>query len=244
MPVTFTKPFIRQQWLASSFLVLISMGTIAGETTSVTNESPEELLKKVSYGIGLNISSNFKKQKISLDKTYFNKGFEDGENGSTPVYDQKTIMAAMQAFQAALQEQQQGSRAEMLVRNKAAAEKFLAENAKKENVITTTSGLQYRVISHGTGKQKPSEKDTVKVHYVGTLLDGTEFDSSYARNEPAEFGLANVIPGWTEALQLMVVGDKFQLFIPASLAYGEGGAGQKIEPNALTIFEVELLEIL
>jgi FKBP-type peptidyl-prolyl cis-trans isomerase FklB len=125
-------------------------------------------------------------------------------------------------------------------KNKKEGEAFLAENKKKLGVVTLPSGLQYKVIREGDG-QAPKETDTVTVHYLGTLLDGTEFDSSYKRNEPATFPVRGVIPGWQEALQLMKTGSKWQLFVPAGLAYAERGAGNIIEPNSTLIFEVELL---
>jgi len=126
--------------------------------------------------------------------------------------------------------------------NKAKEEAFLKENAQKPEMQVTASGLQYKVLREGTGP-RPLESDTVKVHYRGTLLDGSEFDSSYKRNEPAVFPLKGVIKGWTEALQLMKVGSKYQIFLPSRLAYGEQGAGQAIAPNATLVFEVELLGI-
>lgn len=203
----------------------------------------ETTIQKVSYGIGLNIASNFKKQNISLDMTAFNRGMTDGSTDKAPALDQQTIMTAMQEFQKEMMEKQAAEATKAAETNKAEATKFLAENAKKEGVVTTASGLQYKVITKGTGDKKPTAEDTVVVHYKGTLLNGEEFDSSYSRNEPATFGVGNVIPGWTEALQLMSVGDKFELVIPSELAYGAGGAGQKIGPNATLKFEVELLEI-
>ncbi len=127
--------------------------------------------------------------------------------------------------------------------NKAAGEKFLAENGKKPNVKTTASGLQYEVLTEGKGQAHPAATDNVTVHYKGTLLDGSEFDSSYSRGEPAAFPLNAVIPGWTEGVQLMTEGAKYKFYIPANLAYGENGAGGKIGPNEALIFEVELIKI-
>lgn len=204
----------------------------------------ETTIQKVSYGIGHNISSNFNKQNITLDMTAFNKGMADGGAGKEPALDQQTIMAAMQEFQKEMMEKQLAESQKAAEGNKTEAAAFLAENAKKEGVVTTESGLQYKVITKGTGNKKPTAEDTVVVHYKGTLLNGEEFDSSYSRNEPATFGVGAVIPGWTEALQLMSVGDKLELVIPSELAYGEGGAGQKIGPNATLKFEVELLDIV
>lgn len=203
----------------------------------------ETTLQKVSYGIGHNISSNFKKQEIVLDMKAFERGMTDGAAGKEPVLDQQTIMTAMQEFQKELMEKQMAAQKQLSETNKTEADKFLAENKAKEGVTTTDSGLQYKVLTKGTGEKHPTPDDTVVVHYRGTLLNGEEFDSSYKRNEPATFSVSSVIPGWTEALQLMVVGDKFELVIPSDLAYGDGGAGQKIGPNAALKFEVELLDI-
>ncbi len=203
----------------------------------------ETTIQKVSYGIGLNIASNFKKQNITLDMTAFNRGMADGSTDKAPALDQQAIMTAMQEFQKEMMEKQAAEATKAADTNKTEATKYLADNAKKEGVVTTASGLQYKVITKGAGDKKPTADDTVVVHYKGTLLNGEEFDSSYSRNEPATFGVGNVIPGWTEALQLMSVGDKLELVIPAELAYGAGGAGQKIGPNAALKFEVELLEI-
>ena len=149
----------------------------------------------------------------------------------------------MQDFQRKVQQAGQQAVAKAAENNKKAGAEFLAENAKKEGVKTTASGLQYEVLSEGTGKQ-PVAADTVRVHYTGKLLDGTVFDSSVERGEPAEFGLTQVIAGWTEGLQLMKTGSKFRFFIPADLAYGDHGAGGSIPPQATLIFDVELLAVL
>lgn len=200
-------------------------------------------LQKVSYGIAHNIASNFVDQGIELDAKAFQKGLEEGLAGKASAVGQEDLMAAMQNFQQQQMEKQQSEISKLEEANAAEAKKFFAENAKKEGVSVTESGLQYSVVSASGKDQKPGIDDTVVVHYRGTLLNGEEFDSSYSRNQPATFGLSHVIPGWTEALQLMSVGDKFQIFIPSELAYGAGGAGPKIGPNAALIFEVELLDI-
>lgn len=217
------------------------------EKTAEKVEAPaainfETNLSKVSYGIGLNIAQNFTQQKLELDMAAFDKGMTDGFAGTESAIPQEEIMAAMQEFQ---KEQQAKVLAERKLQeegNKQAGEKFLSDNAAKEGVVTTESGLQYKVITAAEGA-KPTAADTVVVHYRGTLINGEEFDSSYSRNQPATFGVGSVIPGWTEALQLMTVGSKYELVIPADLAYGAGGAGAKIGPNATLVFEVELLEI-
>ena len=199
-------------------------------------------LSKVSYGIGLNIAQNFKQQKLELDQPAFDKGLADGFAEAEPALKQEVIMAAMQEFQKQQQEKMLTERKLAEDENKTAGEKFLTDNKAKEGVVTTESGLQYKVITAGEGA-KPTAADTVVVHYRGTLINGEEFDSSYSRNQPATFGVGSVIPGWTEALQLMAVGSKYELVIPSELAYGAGGAGAKIGPNATLVFEVELLEI-
>jgi FKBP-type peptidyl-prolyl cis-trans isomerase len=155
---------------------------------------------------------------------------------------QEETAQIQQQFAQKQQERQIKETIEMITENKKAAEDFLKENAGKEGVTTTESGLQYKVITQGEGP-KPKAEDVVKVHYKGTLLDGTEFDSSYSRNEPAVFPLNQVIPGWTEAVQLMNVGSKFKLFLPPDLAYGDRGAPPVIEPGSMLVFEVELLGI-
>lgn len=200
-------------------------------------------LQKVSYGIAHNIASNFVEQEIDLDAKAFQRGLEDGLASKEPVVNQEDLMAAMQNFQQQQMEKQQAEHQQLEEVNRQEAEAFFAKNAKKDGVETTESGLQYKVVKASGEEAKPSVDDTVVVHYRGTLLNGEEFDSSYSRNEPASFVLSHVIPGWTEALQLMSVGDKYELYIPSDLAYGAGGAGPQIGPNAALIFEVELLEI-
>ena len=217
------------------------------ETTAAPADAKPALtsnLQKVSYGIGLNLASSFKQQNLELDLDALQLGLQDGISGAAPAVEQQEIMQAMQEVQKEQMEKQQAEMKALEETNKAEATKFLTENAAKEGVVTTESGLQYKVVTAAGSDQKPTAEDTVVVHYKGTLLNGEEFDSSYSRNQPATFGVTNVIPGWTEALQLMSVGDKFELYIPSELAYGAGGAGQKIGPHAALVFEVELLEIV
>lgn len=197
---------------------------------------------KVSYSIGLEIGNSFKKQSIDIDTGALEAGIKDAMAGSKPLLNENEIKDVMTAFQKSLADKQAEKIKAATEKNSKDGEAFLAENKKKEGVKTTPSGLQYKVIKDGTGP-KPKETDTVTVHYRGTLIDGTEFDSSFKRGEPATFPLNGVIKGWTEGLQLMKVGSKWQLFIPANIAYGERGAGQMIGPNSTLIFEVELLSI-
>jgi FKBP-type peptidyl-prolyl cis-trans isomerase FklB len=191
--------------------------------------------EKVSYSIGLNIGRNLgsdlKKQSIDIDPNIVAKGIQDALSGVNPLLSNEEIQETMVALQKEMSEKQ-----------KQRGEAFLSENKKKEGVKTLPSGMQYKVVKAGTGK-KPKLNDTVTVNYRGTLIDGTEFDSSFRRGQPATFPVSGVIPGWTEALQLMEEGAKWQLFIPPKLAYGERGAGGLIGPNATLIFEVELISM-
>jgi FKBP-type peptidyl-prolyl cis-trans isomerase FklB len=194
---------------------------------------------KISYIIGMDIGTNLKKQSIDIDSNILAKGVKDALAGTKPLLTEQEIQETMVAFQKEMMAKQ----AEVAKKNKAEGEAFLTENKKKEGVKTLPSGLQYKVIKAGTGK-KPKLSDTVTAHYRGTLIDGTEFDSSYKRGQPATFPVSGgMIPGWTEALQLMEEGAKWQLFIPSNLAYGEKGAGRDIGPNATLIFEIELVSI-
>jgi FKBP-type peptidyl-prolyl cis-trans isomerase len=156
---------------------------------------------------------------------------------------EEEAIASLQKLQEMVVAQQQAALAKMAADNKAAGEAFLAENGKREGVVTTDTGLQYEVLTEGSG-QKPQASDQVKVDYRGTFIDGTEFDSSYQRGEPASFSVTGIIPGWTEALVMMKEGAKWKLYVPSSLGYGEQGAPPVIEPNSTLIFEVELKEIL
>lgn len=198
-------------------------------------------IAKVSYGIGANIGSRFG-DDLPLDVDAFSAGVRDALAGGELKMSDEEIMTTLQNFQQKqMAARQEAAQAESEV-NKKAAEAFLAKNAKEEGVITTDSGLQYKIIEEGEG-ESPSADDKVEVHYEGTLLDGTVFDSSYKRNETVSFPVNGVIPGWTEALQLMKVGSKWTLYIPPELGYGAGGAGQMIGPNAALIFDVELISI-
>jgi FKBP-type peptidyl-prolyl cis-trans isomerase FklB len=226
-------------FLAVAATVFLINGCSGKEQTVAKMESLQD---KVSYGIGLRIGKDFKSQQVELNPDLLMKGIEDGLAGTEPLLSDAQIRETMVAFQQEMMEREKTRLEEASVKNAEEGKKFLEENAKKEGVVTLPSGLQYKVITEGSGKQ-PSSEDTVKVHYRGTLVDGTEFDSSYSRNEPAEFPVGGVIPGWTEALQLMKEGSKWQLVLPPELAYGERGAGPRIGPNATLVFEVELLEV-
>jgi FKBP-type peptidyl-prolyl cis-trans isomerase FklB len=198
--------------------------------------------EKVSYVIGVDIGNNFKKQGIEVDPDIMIKGLKDSLNKNKLLFTDKEIIEIMTAFKQEFSVKQAEASKLQNEKSKKEGEAFLAENKKKEGVKTLPSGLQYKVLTAGTGKS-PSATDTVNVNYRGTLIDGTEFDSSYKRGQAATFPVNGVIPGWVEALQLMKEGAKWQLFVPSNLAYGEKGTGGPIGPNSTLIFEVELLSI-
>ena len=220
------------------FIVIVSASLLAlpllGQEKSPQLKDQKD---KVSYSIGMNIGANLVKQKVDINPDILAAGIKDmlaGKPQLTP--DQvKEVMAQFEKDMEAKQKQA-GEK------NKTEGAKFLEDNKKKPDVKNTASGLQYKVIKEGTG-EKPKATDTVSVNYRGTLIDGTEFDSSYKRGQPATFPLNGVIKGWTEGLQLMKTGSKYQLFVPASLAYGERAVSPELGANATLIFEVELLEI-
>jgi FKBP-type peptidyl-prolyl cis-trans isomerase len=198
---------------------------------------------KASYSIGASVGNNLKRQMIEVNVPALVKGIEDAMAGKRLQLTQDEIQEAMQILQKDVAAKQEQNNKVMGEKNKKEGDAFLAANKKKEGVKTLASGLQYKVIKDGTGAI-PKATDTVSTHYKGTLLDGTEFDSSFKRGEPASFPVNGVIKGWQEALQLMKVGSKWQLFIPSELAYGESGTmGGPIGPNATLVFEIELLEI-
>ena len=198
--------------------------------------------ERLSYGIAYGLGERLKGDGVPLDVPAFSAGLKDSFDGTPAKLSQEEIGKEMQAFQQQQSTKQEAKMQEVAEKNIAEGAAFLAENATREGVVVLESGLQYLVVEAGDGPL-PKESDTVEVHYRGTLMDGTEFDSSYARNSTVSFGVTQVIPGWTEALQLMPVGSKWQLFIPSELAYGTGGAGAMIGPNATLIFDVELLQI-
>ena len=198
--------------------------------------------EKLSYSIGMDIGGNLKRGSLEVDPDLLAKGLKDSYGGGKTILTEDEARKTIADFQKTLMAKQAETMQKLSEKNKADGEKFLAENGKKEGVKTLPSGLQYKEIAPGTGKS-PKTTDTVTTHYKGTLIDGTEFDSSYKRGEPVSFPVSGVIAGWTEALQLMKEGAKWQLFVPSNLAYGERGAGREIGPNATLIFEVELISI-
>ncbi|GAB4349656.1 MAG: macrophage infectivity potentiator Mip [Gammaproteobacteria bacterium] len=194
--------------------------------------------QKLGYIVGLDIAENLKQQGLDVDADALAQAIKDFQAGTKPRLSEADRAMTIKA----LSEERARARASEAEANLEAGRRFLAENGKKEGVITTESGLQYRVIKAGDGKQ-PTQEDTVVAHYRGTLINGEEFDSSYRRGEPATFPVGGVIPGWQEVLKLMKVGSKWQVFIPAELGYGERGAGNSIGPNETLIFDIELVAI-
>ncbi|MBL4760532.1 MAG: FKBP-type peptidyl-prolyl cis-trans isomerase [Mariprofundaceae bacterium] len=228
------------------YIVVAAVAMLAAcsqqENTVPKQAALDTELSKVSYAIGLDVANSLKGLGGDIDRVAFVEAFNAQLDGSDTRLSAEEAGKAKQDFFQKRAVKQAEERKAAGAANKAKGEKFLAENAKKEGVTTTASGLQYEVLTMGDGA-KPVAADKVKVHYRGTLLDGTEFDSSYKRGQPASFPLSNVIAGWTEGVQLMPVGSKFKFYIPSSLAYGDRGAGAMIAPNSALVFEVELLAI-
>jgi len=216
------------------FMVSISF---AEEDAVLKNEKD-----RLSYAIGMDIGNGLQRQNIDLNPEIVAQGIWDSLSGGKTLMTEQEYRDTMTAFKQELSKKQMEQMQELSEKNKKDGENFLAENKTREGIITLPSGLQYKIIQTGTGKT-PMSSDTVTVNYRGTLIDGTEFDSSYRRGQPASFPVKGVIPGWTEALQLMKEGAKWELYIPSNLAYGERGAGRNIGPNSTLIFEVELISV-
>jgi len=215
------------RWIAA-VVALWSASTAAALAGDAPAKAPLKTLPaKFSYMIGQEMAGIFQKMQVDVDHDALVRGLTEGLKGKDPIFTPEEMMGIFRSAQ------------EQCARKN---EEFLAANKKKEGVVTTDSGLQYTVLEEGDGP-KPKATDRVRVHYVGTLIDGSEFDSSYKRGRPATFAVNGVIPGWTEALQLMNVGSKLRLFIPAKIGYGDQGAGPKIGPGAALVFEVKLIKI-
>ncbi len=217
------------------FSIFISFFMFIANTNAVEIETDKQ---KLSYSMGIFFGQTVIRQEMEIDIPAFMQAVKDVLNKS----EKKLSDDEMQKIINTYQKKEQNERVAVSGNNKADGEKFLAENKNKEGVVVLPSGLQYKIIKNSEGK-KPLSDSRVIVHYRGTLINGTEFDSSYARGEPIELGLNQVIKGWQEALQLMQVGSKWQVFIPSELAYGERGAGRVIGPNSALIFDIELLSI-
>ena len=215
------------------------------KTTAAKGTAPVALKtqkEKFSYALGMNLGMSLKKQSVEVDPVILSQGLKAALAGGKALLSPEEAQATLMEVQNDLRKKQQEKMQVAGEANKKEGAAFLASNKTKEGVVTLPSGMQYKILKEGTGP-KPTATDSVVCNYRGTLINGTEFDSSYKRGQPATFPVVGVIKGWTEALQLMPVGSKWQLFIPSELAYGERGAGGDIGPNATLIFEVELMSI-
>jgi FKBP-type peptidyl-prolyl cis-trans isomerase FklB len=231
--------------MKSNVSVIVQMTVGLMTTWAVAADSPVTLKDqqdKISYSIGVNIGGSIKQQTqqqgLQLKPDVVAAGLRDALSGGKTLLTEQEVRDTLMA----LQREMVGKQAELAEKNKKEGDAFLADNKKKPGVKTLPDGLQYQVLKEGKGP-KPTKTDNVKANYKGTLINGTEFDGSEKRGEPAVFNLSNVIPGWTEALQMMPIGSKWRLFIPSELAYGDRGAGNLIGPNATLIFDVELIGI-
>ena len=220
-------------------LIVISLQACADSDTKLNLENPDQ---RLSYGLAYLTGKDLVNRGMIVDAEAYAAGIRDAVTDKNPQITEEEIRAEMVSFQEKMRAKQEEGKVMVAEKNEKEGAEFLKINSEKEGVIVTSTGLQYEVIEAGDG-DSPNAEDTVEVHYRGTLLDGTEFDSSYARNQTVNFGVTQVIAGWTEALQLMSTGAKWKLFIPSDLAYGPGGAGGVIGPNATLIFEVELISI-
>jgi FKBP-type peptidyl-prolyl cis-trans isomerase len=225
------------RWVMVFGVLLLMTQVNAGERPALKTQKD-----MVSYGIGVDVARNFMRLGIEIDLEVLIKGLRDGLSGEKLLVNEADLRAAMNTYQTELKERMQQAMKVAMEENKRKGDAFLAENRTKEGVVTLPSGLQYRILMAGDGK-KPTDADMVECNYRGTLIDGTEFDSSYRTGKPATFKVTGLIAGWTEALKIMPVGSRWQLFIPPQLAYGERGASGAIGPNATLIFELELLSI-
>lgn len=232
------KHSLRVTLLAAATAAAVGFSSIA-----LANDKLETEKDKISYVIGLQIAGSLAQIKDEVDLKVLMRGIEVGLSGEEPAITEEEAMAVQQSFSERLQAKRAAEMQAAAQKNREEGEAFLAQNKSKRGVVTTESGLQYQVVTQGTGP-RPAATDTVRVHYTGTLLDGTKFDSSHDRGQPAQFALNAVIPGWTEGLQLMPVGSKYTLWLPSELGYGDRGTPGPIGPNATLVFEVELLEIV
>ena len=225
------------------FATLVLVGLVGCQSEGEKKVKLETKQEKLSYSIGLNVGKNLSRDSIAVSPDAFLRGVQDaGADSAQRLMSDQEVKETITAFQQELSAKQMERARAAGDAHAKEGEAFLAENCKKPGVVTLPSGLQYRVITEGKGKS-PKLTSTVTTHYAGRLLDGTEFDSSIKRNEPATFACNQVIKGWTEALMLMKEGSKWELYIPSSLAYGEAGAGGVIPPNSTLVFEVELIAV-
>jgi FKBP-type peptidyl-prolyl cis-trans isomerase FklB len=227
---------MKLRWVAAAAALLLAVHASAGDAPKLADKK-----EKISYSIGMDIGSNLKRQSIDVDPDLLAKGVRDALSGGETLLTGEEMKETLMALQQDLVARAQEQRRQIAEKNKQEGEAYLAANGKKEGVVTLPSGLQYKVIRSGDGPS-PKATDSVETNYRGTLIDGTEFDSSYKRGQTAVFPVNGVIAGWTEALQRMKVGDKWQIYLPPGLAYGERGAGP-IGPNTTLVFDIELVSI-
>jgi FKBP-type peptidyl-prolyl cis-trans isomerase len=240
----FSMRAVAQQTAAPAPTTQKSTSTTTHHTTStrpkpLVLQTPKD---KTSYAIGINIGKSMQRDGVDISPKILARGLEDALASGKQLMTDEEVKATLTAFQTDMRKRQMEKMQAVAEANKKQGDEFLAANKSKEGVITLPSGLQYKILQQGTGP-KPSATDSVVCNYRGTLINGTEFDSSYKRGQPATFAVGGVIKGWTEALQLMPVGSKWQLFIPADLAYGTRGQGPAIGPNATLIFDLDLVSI-
>ena len=228
---------MKLKWMAVAGIVFL-----AAQVRAQQAPAPRTEKERMSYGIGVDVARNFQRLGLDLDLDVLINAMRDVYSGGKLLMSEEDLRAAKSVYQAELTEKQVAATRRAAEENRKAGVAFLAQNKNKPGVVTLPSGLQYRILKAGDGKT-PTATDTVECHYRGTLLDGTEFDSSYSRGQPAKLTLSAIISGWREALKLMPVGSKWQLFVPPELAYGERGNGRGIGPNATVVFEMELLAI-
>ncbi len=220
-----------------ALIVLLLTPVIAGAAKGL-----DTLEQKASYSFGVDFAKRLKQQGIDLDISALNHGIKDQASGNKLAFEEGEMTQFKAEYTQQLRTKLMQEQQQLSAKNLEAGKQFLAQNAKKEGVVTTASGLQYKVVKSGNG-ETPQADDTVTTNYRGTLIDGREFDSSYSRGQPASFPVKGVIKGWTEALQLMKVGDKWELYIPSELAYGAAQRSELIQPNSTLVFELELLSI-
>ena len=222
-----------------------SAKTATGKPTAKSSTAPVAITtekEKTSYSIGMDLGNKLKSQSIDVDTAILVRGMNDGISGAKPLMSEEDMRTSLTALSTQIRAKQTAMLKDLTEKNKSEGDAFLLENRSKEGVVVLPSGLQYKILKAGDGP-KPAATDSVVCNYKGTLINGKEFDSSFKRGQPATFPVSGVIKGWTEALQLMPVGSKWQLFIPPDLAYGERGAGADIQPDSTLIFEVELMSI-
>jgi FKBP-type peptidyl-prolyl cis-trans isomerase len=229
--------------MRTTLLSILVMGSVVLPGLAADQPAPKTQKEQVSYSFGMNLGNAWKNQGIEVDLDLLMRGIKDAQDGKKPLLSELEMREVVNVFQQELRAKQEVKRTEAGAKNKVEGEAFLAANKTKPGIVTTASGLQYKVVTQGKG-EVPKATDSVNVNFIGTLLDGTEFDNSYKRGQPLTLKLdQGIIKGWSEGIQLMKVGSKYQFYVPPQLAYGENGLGMRIMPNAVLVFEMELMGI-